>query len=108
MFDINIPWLYIMILGFIAYLIILIFYMYKVYNEYIYLKQKVAKTRNRTDVKKSEMEKLSFLIAPSAINVRTKHKDLKRIIMTFNVLIRMYWGSIIALMIFIIYNIVLG
>lgn len=108
MFDINIPWLYIMILGFIAYLVIFIFYMYKVYNEYIYLKQKVTKTRNRTDVKRSEMEKLSFLLAPSAINVRTKHKELKRIIMTFNVLVRMYWGSIVALMGFVIYNIILG
>ena len=102
----NLAWIHILFLAFFTYLAILVFCMYKVYNEYIYLKQKVAKTRNRTDVKKTEIEKLSFLLVPSAINVRTRHKELKRLIMTLNIFIRMYWGSIIALMVFIIYSVV--
>ena len=81
--------------------------MYKVYNEYIYMKQKASRTRSRTDVNRTEIEKLVYLLTPSPINVRTRNKDLKKMIITLNVLIRMYWGSIIAFIIFIIYSVIM-
>ena len=101
----SLGFVHILFLCFLAYIFVMIFVMYKVYNEYIYMKQKVSKTRSRTDVNRTETQKILYLLTPSPINTRTRNKDLKGMIITLNVLIRMYWGSIIAFIIFIIYSI---
>ena len=101
----SLGFVHLLFIGFLLYLLVMIFVMYKVYNEYIYMKQKVSKTRSRKDVDRTETEKLLYLLTPSSINTRTRNKDLKKMIITLNVLIRMYWGSIIAFIIFIIYSI---
>ena len=101
----SLGFVHLLFIGFLLYLLVIIFVMYNVYNEYIYMKQKVSKTRSRKDVDRTETEKLLYLLTPSPINTRTRNKDLKKMIITLNVLIRMYWGSIIVFIIFIIYSI---
>ena len=101
----SLGFVHLLFIGFILYLAVMLSIMYKVYNEYIYMKQKISKTRSRTDVNRTEMQKLLYLLTPSTINSRTRNKDLKGMIITLNVLIRMYWGSIIAFIIFIIYSV---
>ena len=101
----SLGFVHLLFIGVILYLVVMLSIMYKVYNEYIYMKQKISKTRSRTDVNRTEMQKLLYLLTPSTINSRTRNKDLKGMIITLNVLIRMYWGSIIAFIIFIIYSV---
>ena len=104
----SLGFVHLLFIGFALYLVVMVSIMYKVYNEYIYMKQKVSKTRSRTDVNRTELEKLLYLLTPSPINTRTRNKDLKGMIITLNVLIRMYWGSIIAFIIFIIYSVTMA
>ncbi len=103
----SLGFVHLLFIGLTIYLVIMISIMYKVYNEYIYMKQKVSKTRSRTDVNRTEIQKLLYILTPSTINTRTRNKDLKKMVITLNVLIRMYWGSIIAFIIFIIYSVIM-